>query len=252
MPKPIKKRVHKKGIDERDVMSLYERLIDYYLENKKAVYRWAAIAVLLIAAAAAVVFYNRSLSEQAESLQYEGYKLYHNLYQGEEKKADEETLKEALARFEAAYQKKSSPITLLYIANTQFALGRNEEALKTLDEFTRKYPRNEELLPLAYYKIAAIQAKEGRREEALKTLDTLYGLKASPFLKDVALYESAALLEKMGRKEEALKRYEELVEKHPGSPYYQAALAKVKEEEKKKAEKKDDSGKGKPSGKKSK
>ncbi|NOZ25015.1 MAG: tetratricopeptide repeat protein [Nitrospirae bacterium] len=247
MPKPIKKRIQKKSISEREVMTLYEKLVDYYLENKKTVYTWIAVAVLFIAVVSGIAYYNRTLAEQAESLQYEGYKLYHGLYQNDDKKTDEETLRAALEKFRAAYDKKSSPITLLYIANTQFALGQYEEARKTLNEFIEKYPRNEELLPLAYYKLATVQIEEGKREEALKTLDSLYSLKTSPFLKDVALNESARLLEEMGKKEEALKRYEKIVEDHPTSPYYQDALAKVKEGEKAKkpeAEKKD-----KPAGK---
>jgi len=251
MPKPIKKRVQKKGIAEREVISLYEKFVDYYLENKKTVYIGAALAVLFIAIVTGIVFYNRNLAEKAETLQYEGYKLYHNLYQEGAGKADEATLKRALEKFQEAYDKKSSPITLLYIANTQFALGRNQEALKTLKEFTKKYSGNEELLPLAYYKIAAIQIKEGRKEEALKTLDTLYNLKTTPFLKDAALNESARLLEKMGRKGEALGKYKKIIEDYPQSPYYQAALAKVKEEEKKKAEteKKENTGSKKASAK---
>ncbi|NOY40098.1 MAG: tetratricopeptide repeat protein [Nitrospirae bacterium] len=232
MPKPIKKRVQKTNVAEREVISLYEKFADYYLENKKTVYLGAALAVLFIAIVTGLLIYNKKITEQAATLQYEGYKLYHNLYQEDDKKTDEVVLKKALEKFQEAYDKKKSPITLLYIANTQFALGlgENEEALKTLEKFTKKYSGNKELLPLAYYKIAAIQMKEGRKEEALKTLDTLYNLKTSPFLKDVALHDSASILEKMGRKEEALKKYEQLAKEYPQSPYYQLAITEVKKE----------------------
>ncbi len=234
MPKPIKKRVQKRNIGEREVISLYEKFVDYYFENKKTVYLGAALAVLFIAIVTGLIFYNKKLTEQAATLQYEGYKLYHNLYQEDGKKADEAVLKKALEKFREAYDKKKSPITLLYIANTQFALGQDEEALKTLNKFIKKYSGNKDLLPLAYYKIAAIQMKEGRKEEALKTLDTLYNLKASPFLKDIALHDSASILEKMGRKEEALKKYELLAKEYPQSPYYQLAVSKVEKEAEKK------------------
>ncbi len=234
MPKPIKKRVQKRNIGEREVISLYEKALDYYLENKKTVYLGAALTVLFITIVTGLLIYNKKITEQAATLQYEGYKLYHNLYQEDDKKTDEVVLKKALEKFQEAYDKKKSPITLLYIANTQFALGQNEEALKTLEQFTKKYSGNKDLLPLAYYKIAAIQMKEGKKEEALKTLDTLYNLKTSPFLKDVALHDSASILEKMGRKEEALKKYEQLAKEYPQSPYYQLAVSEVEKEAEKK------------------
>ncbi|MEC4684884.1 MAG: tetratricopeptide repeat protein [Nitrospirota bacterium] len=234
MPKPIKKRVQKRSVGEREVISLYEKALDYYLENKKTVYLGAALTVLFITIVTGLLFYNKKLTEQAATLQYEGYKLYHNLYQEDGKKADEAVLKKALEKFQEAYDKKKSPITLLYIANTQFALAQNEDALKTLEQFTKKYSGNKDLLPLAYYKIAAIQMKEGRKEEALKTLDTLYNLKTSPFLKDVALHDSASILEKMGRKEEALKKYEQLAKDYPQSPYYHLAVSEVEKEAEKK------------------
>ncbi len=234
MPKPIKKRVKKRNVAEREVISLYEKFVDYYLENKKTVYIGAALAVLFIAIVTGLFFYNKKLTKQASTLQYEGYKLYHNLYQEDGKKVNEDALKKALEKFQEAYDKKTSPISLLYIANTQFALGQDKAALKTLEQFTKKYSGNKDLLPLAYYKIAAIQMKEGRKEEALKTLDTLYNLKTSPFLKDVALHDSASILEGMGRKKEALKKYEQLAKDYPQSPYSQLAVTEVKKETEKK------------------
>ncbi len=242
MPKPIKKRVQKKDITDIEVGSVYERLTYFYYENRKNVHLGAALAVLLILLVTAGVLYGRKVRAQAEDLQYEGYRLYYGLYSTPGEKDGEETLKKALEKFRQSYEKKSSPVTLFYVASTQLKLGRNDEALKTLEEFTRKYPRNKDLLPLAYYKIAMIQIREGKKEEALKTLESLYSLKTSPYLKDLALYTSARLLGERGEKEAALKKYEELVSDYPDSPYYQAALAEVKKEEKKEAGGKESNG----------
>ncbi len=232
MPKPIRRRVQKKAVTEKEILTTYERVKETLREKRKAISIGLILSVLVGLAVAGLLYYNQTLSREADELEYEGYKLYHGLYQ-KEATSEEEALKEALERFRRAYEKKPSPLRLLYMANTEYRLGMKAEALESLERFIEKYPDRKDLLPLVYYKISEIQIDEGRKEEALKTLETLYRLDSSPFLKDVALYESARILEGMNRKEEAMEKYRLLTKDYPLSPYSAAAFSRIEQEEKK-------------------
>jgi predicted negative regulator of RcsB-dependent stress response len=236
MPKPIKKRVQKKVIDEKEVITYYEKVKNYYDGNKRFVHIISIAVLLVLALITGLFYYNRQLTRQSIALEYEGYRLYHNLYQ-KGSKEETDSLRSALEKFQRAYRKKGSPQSLLYIANTQFRLGLNKEALETLRKFTEEFRENRDLLPVAYYKIATIQMITGRKEDALKTLDTLYNLKTSPFLKDLSLYESARILEELNRKEDAAKMYELLLKNYPESPYTRTLVAELKKAAKEKSSK---------------
>jgi predicted negative regulator of RcsB-dependent stress response len=230
MPKPIKKRIQKKVTSEEQVVSAYERCRDYYERNKKFVHLAAAVLLVVFLGVTFLVYYQISISKQASALEYEGYKLYHGLYQTFDAD-DEETLNKALSTFQKALDKKSSSTRLLYIAYTQEKLGRTEEALQTLSRFVKKYSEERDLLPAAYYKLSMLQLKLGRKEDALTTLDTLYRLKGTPYLKDLALFEAAKTLEGMEKINEADQKYRLLTELYPESPYYTVALTKIEKKE---------------------
>jgi TolA-binding protein len=139
----------------------------------------------------------------------------------------QEQYQKALDLFQQAYSKRKSPRVLLFIAGSYAELGKYDDAMKTLTDFTKKYPNARSLLPLAYKEMAAIQLIKGDKEAALKTLDTLY--KSSTVMQDYALIEAGRLLEKDGKKEEAAAKYRELAEKFPGSPFIEEAKTKLGE-----------------------
>ncbi len=230
MPKPIKKRTHKKGIAEQEVLSFYQRFRDYYEGNRRFVHIVAGILILVLIAVSFSIYYNRRLNNEAATLEYEGYKLYQGLYTTKDVK-EKERLNMAYEDFQAALKKKSSPVRLLYKSFTEYKLGKKDEALITLKKLVKKYSSDSEILPVAYYKIAMIELEKGDKEAALKTLDTLFNLKNSPFFKDVALFERGRILESLGRKDEALRAFKILVDSFPESPYYNTALARTKKDE---------------------
>ncbi|HDY70960.1 MAG TPA: tetratricopeptide repeat protein [Nitrospirae bacterium] len=230
MPKPIKKRTHKKGIAEQEVLSFYQRFRDYYEGNRRFVHIVAGILILVLIAVSFSIYYNRRLNNEAATLEYEGYKLYQGLYTTNDAKK-KERLNKAYKNFQAALKMKSSPVRLLYKSYTEYKLGKKDEALITLKKLVKKYSSDSEIVPVAYYKIAMIELEKGDKEAALKTLDTLFNLKNSPFFKDVALFEKGRILESLGRKDEALRAFKILVDSFPESPYYSTALARIKNEE---------------------
>ncbi len=225
MPKTIKKRISKKSGDtEVKVQERLSSLKDTLKKRQKSAIKiGAGILIVIIAVVGFFVYFSTS-QKKAKILEYEGYKIYYS--QQAQPLNTEEQYKKALDMFRKAYDTKSSPFSLFYIAACYYELGKYDDTMKTLNDFTRKYPNNEEFIPLAYQKIALTYIKKSDINGAEKALDSLYNLKGDIY-KDFALMEYGKLLEKEGKAEEAKKKYEELAKKFPNSPFIEEVKAKL-------------------------
>lgn len=228
MPKAIKKKIPKKAADtEAEVKDRLSTLKKTIKERQKSVLRYGALVIAVIIAVSGFLLYDYSSRKKAGTLAYEAYKSYYNLYQKQPvTRADQ--YNNALDLFKRSYDIRKSPTVLLYIGNCYYELGRYDDALKTLKDFTQRYSAEERLVPLVYEKMAMAYVKKGDTKEAMKSLETLYNLKGDIY-KDFALIEYAKLLEKEGKTEEAKKKYKELSEKFPNSPFKAEAEAKLSE-----------------------
>ena len=234
MPKPIKRKVVKKRASEIEVKGVISRLKESAVKKKSSVMA-AAGAILIFAGAIAGSFiYNSTIKNKAEKLEYEAYKMYYGLYQtqlgfeSQRPVAGEEQYKKSLELFKKAYATKKSPVSLFYIANCYYEMGRYDETLNTLRELNQKFPDDERFVPLSYYKMAMASLKKGSNEEALKYLDILYRYKTGTY-KDLSLIESGKILEAMGKVDDAKRKYEELTKNFPQSPFAEEAQIKIGE-----------------------
>jgi predicted negative regulator of RcsB-dependent stress response len=227
MPRSIKKKVVKRTATEVEVKGVLLKLKESLMENRTIFITTTSIFVLTVAAVSGFFIYNNNMKVRAEKLEYEAYKVYFGLYQ-KQPMTNEERYKRALDTFKKAHDTKRSPISLFYIANCYFELGRYEDAINTLKELNQRFPDDEKFVPLSYYKMAMISLKKGDNDEALKSLDVIYNYKTGSY-KDLSLIESGRILEKMGRTEEAKKKYEELTKNFPQSPFIEEAKSKVTE-----------------------
>jgi len=228
MPKIIKKRVPKKTIaTEDEVKDKLAGLRDTIKERQKTALIYGAVVLVIIIAATGFLIYNYTSQKKARSLEYEAYKIYYNEYQVPSINKEEQ-YKKALDIFKKAYDTRKSSFSLFYIAACYYELGRYDDALKTLKDFTQRYSKEAEFIPLAYQKMAMVYIKKGDINEAMKTLDTLYNL-SSNIYKDFALIEHGRLLEKAGRLDEAKKKYRELTLRFSNSPFIDEAKAKLYE-----------------------
>jgi outer membrane protein assembly factor BamD (BamD/ComL family) len=123
----------------------------------------------------------------------------------------------------------------LYRASCYYELGRYDDALETLKDFTERYSNEHEMIPLAYVMIAQVYQKKGETDEALKTLDAFSHFKSALY-KDLALMESGRILEREGKLEEAQNKFNEITTRFPNSPFFEEAKAKAAVED---SEKKD-------------
>ncbi len=228
MPKVIKKRVSKRD-DDAEVEEKLSSLRDTIMDQQRTAIKYGAAVIIVIIAVVGLIAYSSFSQSKAQGLAYEGYKIYYSNPQAEPA-VKEDQYKKALELFKKAYDKKSSPFSLYYIAACYYDLGKYDDALKTLKEFTQKYSNDQVYAPLAYQKMVLAYLKKGDANEAEKALQALYNLKGD-VSKDFALMEYGKLLEKQGKAEEAKKKYDELVKKFPNSPF--AAEIKTKLGEKK-------------------
>ncbi|MEW6584931.1 MAG: tetratricopeptide repeat protein [Nitrospirota bacterium] len=225
MPKTIKKRVPKKSATaEEEVKDKLSGLTETIRKRQRIVAQYGIIVLVLIAAAAGFFAYSFYAQKKAKGLQYEGYKAYYNISKTTLSK--EEQYKKSLDLFQKAFDTRKSPLSLFYVAASYYELGRYDDAVKTLKEFTDRYSSEEQMLPLVYQKMAAAYIKKGDMNGAKKALEDIGSLKRDTY-KDYALMEHARLLEKEGKGDEAKKKYQELATKYPDSPFAGDAKAKL-------------------------
>ena len=227
MPRAIKKKAAKKNIQaETEIRDKLGNIRDTLKEKQKTVLVYSLIGLSAVLVFAVILFYQRTEGQKSRELENSAYNTFYNLSQ-QTNMSKQEQYQKALDLFQQAYNKRKSPRVLLFIASSYVELGKYDDALKTLTEFTNKYASARSLLPLAYKEMAAVQLIKGDKEAALKTLDTLY--KSGTILQDYALIEAGRILEKDGKKEEAAAKYKELTEKFPESPFLEEAKAKLGE-----------------------
>ena len=227
MPRAIKKRASKKNTGtEVEITSVLENMRDTLKKKQKAVLTYSLIAVSAALVLAVIIFYQHTADQKSRELENRAYNVYYNLYQ-KKGVSKQEQYQQALDLFQQAYNRQKSPRVLLYVASCYFELEKYDDALKTLNTFTKKHANAKDLLPIVYQKIAAIQLIKGDKAAALKTLDTIY--KSGGIYQDYALIEEGRILEQDGKKEEAAAKYKELTLKFPESPFAEEAKTKLGE-----------------------
>lgn len=208
----------------RDSLEGFKKVLE---KKQKTLAAYGLIAISAAVVIGGIAVYRFSANDKAQRFEYEAYKTYYNMYQ-KSPLADPDKAQKALELFRQAYEKKKSPRVLLFIADAYAELSKYDEALKELDEFTKRFVREEALIPLAYQKMAVLQLKKGNKDEALKTLDRISSA-SGDMLKDFALIQKARILEQDGKKDEASAKYKELTDKYPQSPYIEEAKSKLGE-----------------------
>lgn len=228
MPKAIKKRVLKKTADtEAEIKGRLADLGNTIRQQQKTILKYGSVILAIVIGISSLLLYEYTSKKKAKRLEYEAYKIYHGEYQVQSLNREEQ-YKKALDIFKKAYDIRKSALSLFYISYCYYELGKYDDALKTLKDFTQRYSNEDRFIPLVYQKTAMVYIKKGDINEAMKTLDILYNLKGDIY-KDFALMEYGKLLERDGKLEEAKKKYKELTIKFPNSPFTDEAKAKLSE-----------------------
>ena len=228
MPKAIKKKISKKAPDtETEVQDRIQDIKKIFEKKQKTLAAYGLITLSAVIVIGGIALYRFTAHDKARKLEYEAYKTYYTLYQ-KAPLPGQDRVQKALELYQQAYAKRKSPRLLLTIADAYAELGRDDEAMKTLDDFNKRFGRETDLAPLAWQKMADIQFRKGNKAEAVKALERIAAAPGN-LLKDVVLVQKARLLEEEGHKDEATILYKELIEKYPSSPYREEAQGKIGE-----------------------
>jgi predicted negative regulator of RcsB-dependent stress response len=232
MPKQIKKRLPQKTADtEADVKDKLTTFMENIKDRQKRLATYGVVVLVIIISIVGFFIYSYSLQQTAKQLEYDAYNIYYNEYQ-QSPLTEQERYEKALTLFTKSYETKKSPRALLYRASCYYELGRYDDALETLKDFTNRYSNEHTMIPLAYVKIAQVYQQKGETDEALRTLDAFSHFKSTMY-KDFALMESGRILEKEGKLEEAKNKFNEITTRFPNSPFFEEAKAKSEVSEKK-------------------
>lgn len=226
MPDIQKKQSDRKTTPEREIQETIENIKERLKYRQKKLVIFVIAFILIIASITGFVIYNKSASDKAASLEYEGYKLFYGKDQAKSE-TSQDRYKKALEKFKESYNAKKNPNVLYYIANCQYEMGDYDESIKTLKELISRFSEPQ-IVSYSYYKLAMAYLKKNDTENALNSLKSLAKLKDGVF-QDVALVEIAKILEATGKPEEAKESYKEILEKHPKSIFINEAKARLGE-----------------------
>lgn len=214
MPKPIKKRLEKKGPEKEDIRETVEDIKEVLRKRQRNLIYFFSGFIVIVILIIGFVIYSKTTASKAAEFEFEGYKLYY----GDNiliPLSNEERYRKALEMFTKAYKARKKPYPLLYMANCHYELGNYDDAIKLLSDLNNKFS-DPNIISLSYYKMAMAYMKKGEMEKALEALKNIYTIKGST-LNDIALFESGRILEKMEKKEEAKQKFKELVDRFPKS-----------------------------------
>jgi tetratricopeptide (TPR) repeat protein len=122
----------------------------------------------------------------------------------------------------------SGRLALYYKGLAQQALGKGEEALKSLSDFVES-DSGSFAVPMARAAMAGLLEDSGQSQKALEIYDQLSKQSSGAYPPQAALMEMGRCLEGMGKKEDARKVYERVTKEFPDSDYAREAQGKLKD-----------------------
>lgn len=226
MPKPIKKRVPKKGTEAPEIGMIQGFLQTFYEENRKAII-YAAIAVVVLAVAGTgLVVHQRRQAEKAAVFESQGIAEFNKT--GDTAGGESSDMSKALEYFDQAAEARKTPFSLFYAAESFLKLGDKENALKKYREFLKKFS-DSSLAGAVRTRIAMIHEKMGDNEAAIEELKKAGKEDVGG---DTALSRMAELYKRMEKPDMEQEVLKQLAAGDPASPWTAEAKARVEVEEK--------------------
>lgn len=108
---------------------------------------------------------------------------------------------------------KPLPSTVFNLANSDFARGKNEQAILGFADFVKEYPKSEKV-PEAYLKMGDAYAKQKEYAKAIDTFDLLINNFADHTLVPPALLKKGKIYEDTGQESKAKDIYTKIVQEY--------------------------------------
>ncbi|MBV9080493.1 MAG: tol-pal system protein YbgF [Elusimicrobia bacterium] len=115
------------------------------------------------------------------------------------------------------FVEKPLPSTAFNLANTDFARGKYDEAIKGFQNYIKQFPKSERV-PEAKLKIGDSLSKQNDADGAIDAYDQLVKEFPKDKLAPTALFRKGQILESAGRKSQAREAYSQIVKTYPYAP----------------------------------
>lgn len=218
----IKKRPGKSHLRSgEEIQSIAEGVAGYYRAYQKQFN--TAITILVVALLAGVLYSFASSGKEKKAGQM--FDAAYSFYRPAG--ASSPDYPRALQGFQETVQQYGGTLNgaaaLYFSGNALAEMGRLEEAVKTYEDFAKRYASRTLLLAMVHQRMGYVFTALGRREDALKAFSMAESLAgAGP-----ATLELARLYERIGNAEEARKKYQELSERLPATTLALEARSKL-------------------------
>lgn len=126
------------------------------------------------------------------------------------------------------FVEKPLPSTVFNLANSDYARGKDAEALKGFESFIKQYPKAEQV-PEAKYKMADIYSKQKRDSDALAALEELVKEHPKSVIAPAALLKKAKIYEAANNNPKANQAYQAILKTYPYSSEARAAQQAISE-----------------------
>lgn len=125
------------------------------------------------------------------------------------------------------FVEKPLPSTSYNLASTDFARGKNEEAIKGFEAFIKQFPKSDKV-PEARLKIGDAHAKQKSMENAVDSYEALIRDFPKDKLVPTAMLRKAEALASMGRKSQAKETLLQIIKNHPYAAEAKTAQDRVR------------------------
>jgi len=217
-------------VDDAHLLSGMERLWLKAEENRRAVLGAALLAVTVVVAAGAVLYYDHLQAEKAVDLHRQAARLYVDRPVGQPAKADENLTKAIGFYRQVVDQYPRTPTGQLATYELGNALVQANDlggAIEVYRKHLSTYQTNQTLRGLVQQRLAFAYLLNGDREQAVKQFTAVLEMPVA-LNKDQALFELGKLEEAQSRPEGALARYQDLTKAYPTSPFAAEAEVRIK------------------------
>jgi tetratricopeptide (TPR) repeat protein len=203
------KKIVKKDLKEPDqFLTFSTKVIHYASTNKRKVYLFSGILVLIILMTAGGYFYKQSYEKKAQEM----YSLAYNSYQTGNDKTDKELYIKAVGLYQELIDKcprsRAASVAHYNMGNVYFKLGEIDKSIDAYNEFLRTSSKNNVLTMFAYYGLGYCYEVQKKYDKALYSFGNIGLNNAGTFYLAMNYNNMARVYEEMNKHDKAQEYYE--------------------------------------------
>jgi tetratricopeptide (TPR) repeat protein len=227
-PKSIK--LNKKALKQNELAIFVDHATQYVRKNPKTVIVPLVAIVIGIVLIYSTINYFKGQQKSAEIAFLEAMQIYHTAGQSPDKAAQTINYTQCLERFKNVAEKysrtNSGQYARLYLADSYFHLGRNDEAIKTYQDILQKTPRGFSAA-WAQLSLGYVYMNQNDLPKAIAAFDQLVVRHPDSFLIPEALVQLGKSYEQTGNFVKAKDCYTRVLKTYPNSGWASEANGRL-------------------------